>query len=800
MARPKQTPDTKGVYTSVPEEMYFYRNLVPFANPEWMDGNRWRIIARSQPVVMDVISSLTMYIHGLPWDIRAKDPKRTKELENEIKYHIDVFNSAQDGAGILPYMELLLEDFNMIPFGAGTETVRYKPNRGDLDPRGKLYKILSVDGATFFPANDPTGNVVAVQVPPYSKNADAQNIVFNKNELVRMYRFPRPELIRRGWGMPPLERVFLAVELLSRGDKYYANLLLDTPEAGILDLGDMTQESAEKWISSARIMFSGLEPFKVPVIAEHTTPVKWIPFGRPPSELLYNETYEKYAQLVTAAYGLTLSDIGWRGSSGNSLAGAMREDRKSRATGYATVRKYLETHFSLMLPNELVFKFIDIDDEALAAKGRARSANAVAGRNLIEAGIFTPLQWSQQMVADGLVTIPIENDEPKIEDFEVTMALKNGGNAAAEQAQGGSGLNAQRDVRGTNLRDDVMGKEQVPASSGGMGTIKRASVLDTTKFRELIYSRLLNIITRASRPRLKKLMRLALRNAFPVLRTAFTENSNVEGWRTELMSFYLGDNSVFAGDEIVERAANGILENLNPYFEKDRWWTLEASEDELADNLVEFYARGLLDGAKNIQEALYETDIVDSPEIPVDINRDDLYTDRAFRERMGALLGFINSGTIFYMKRLASATVLDENILETVKSRVTSGIPEDNILADDAIVDAYIDKLLYNMGDLFRERANSIAEMESTEFYNIGLMEQARRVGIKTKSILHVGSDEPCEECLDAIKLGMVEIDFEYKTKMGTSSRIAPFHPDCHCKTKFHVGDISSQPKYYTGE
>lgn len=797
MARPKQTPNTKGVYNAVPEEMYFYRNLVPFANPDWLDGNKWRYIARSQPVVMDVISALTMYVHGLPWDIRAKDPKRTKELQEEIDYHTKILNTAQDGAGLLTYIELLLEDFNEIPFGAATETVRYKASRSDLDPRGRLYKILAVDGATFWPANDPSGNVVAVQVPPYAKNSTQQNIVFSKEELVRMYRFPRPELIRRGWGMPPLERVYLAVELLSRGDKYYANLLLDTPEAGILDLGDMTQESAEKWISSARIMFSGLEPFKVPVIAEHTTPVKWIPFGRPPSEILYNETYEKYAQLVTAAYGLTLSDIGWRGSSGGSLSNSIREDRKSRATGYATVRKYLEYHLTALLPDDLIFKFIDIDDEALASKGRARSANAVAGRNLIEAGIFTPRQWQRQMVMDGLVTIPIEEEEPKLDDFEITMALKNGGQQPGE---GDAGLNAQRDVRGAKLRDEVQGKDQVPASSGGMGAVKRATTLDITKFREDIYSGLTNIISRASRPRLKKLVKMALRNAFPVLKTAILENDNVQGWRTELSAFYMGDSSIFGDDEMVVRAVNGILDGLNPYFEKDQWWKLDVAEEKTINSLLDFYERGLMDGAQQIQEALYEADIVDVPEVKVKIDRDLVYGDKAFGVRVAALLDLLNNGTMFYLKRLASATILDEDILPMIEQKIKGDMTEEQILGDDAILDAYSNKLLLNMGEVFRERANNIAENEGLTFYNLGVFEQAKRVGLKTKSIIHYGSDQPCEECLTAIEAGEVPIDFEYVSKMGTTTPIAPFHPDCHCKQKFSVADIKGQPTYYEGE
>ena len=69
-------------------------------------------------------------------------------------------------------------------------------------------------------------------------------VYFKPEEAARILLTPRPELRMKGYSMPPPERIYLALTLLFRGDQYYANLLLDTPPAGVLDLIDMQKEDA----------------------------------------------------------------------------------------------------------------------------------------------------------------------------------------------------------------------------------------------------------------------------------------------------------------------------------------------------------------------------------------------------------------------------------------------------------------------------------------------------------------------------------------------------------------------------
>jgi hypothetical protein len=784
-----KTPDQKAVIYS--PQMSLYRNLVPYAVPQYMDGNMWRRIARTQSIIGDIIATLTMHVENLPWDIRATKPEETDQLREDIDYHKDVLKNANNGAGFLNYLESLIQDLNELPFGMATETVRITGDKSK-DDRGKLYKIVSVDGATFAPIYDPTGFLVAIQQPPNTDGGKNQ-IVFNKNELVRNYRFPRTEISQRGWGMPPHERAYLAVELLSRGDKYYANLLLDTPEAGILDLGDMSKESAEKWIDSFRLMFSGLDPFKVPVIFEHNTPVKWLPFGRPPSEISYNETTLKYAEILTAAYGLMISDIGLRGG-GGSLTNTIRDERKSRSTGYAAVRNLIQEHINNFLPKYLTFTFVDIDDEVLVARGRARSANAIAGRNLVEAGIVTPELWLKQMVADGLFTIPIApNQKVNIDDFEVMLQLK--GKQPGQETTNTNG-DIPKSVAGGKRRETV-GREPVPASQGGMGEIKRAAFDDTHDFRELIYDSFQQVLSNATQPRLRRLVKMALKSAFPVIRMAIDEGADFNHWTTELQQYYFDD--IQNKDEIIQRSVNGLLSNLNPYFTKDKWWHLSVNKDELESRILRFYLQGLADGAKQIQESLYENDIVEFPEVSVEVNADKVKNNPLFRARMAVLIDMLNNGTEQYLKRLSSAVILDANKIPALTDKIQDG-NIDSILADDSLINYFADKLRINLANVFMERADIITDVESRIVYNLGVYTQAKAVGIQSKTVIHVGSDAPCAECQEAVAVGRTDINHEYNTKFGRASEYPPFHPDCHCQMKYEVSNLTEQPNYYNGE
>jgi hypothetical protein len=294
-----------------------------------------------------------------------------------------------------------MQDMLDLPFGGASEVGR----EGD-QPDGRVLWIKHIDGGTLFPTFSsewPVGQRI--------KELSEQPVYFPAHSISRAFYTPRPEILRKGWGMAPPEKIYLAIQLLYRGDAYYANLLIDTPEAGILDLGDMSAVAAKEWLASWQDLMYGTNPFKVPILYEHATPSKYIPFGRSPVELAYENTTLRYAQFVASNYGVTLADIGVFEGDTATLAGTIRGERRTNRSGLATARQKVTYYRNQMLPEFLRFELIVQDDELLVAKGRARLANSLSMKNLVDSGVLTKQDAQEQLVADGLLTVPLEEIE-----------------------------------------------------------------------------------------------------------------------------------------------------------------------------------------------------------------------------------------------------------------------------------------------------------------------------------------------------------------------------------------------------
>jgi hypothetical protein len=144
----------------------------------------------------------------------------------------------------------------------------------------------------------------------------------------------------------------------------------------------------------------------------------------------------KFAALICGGYGMSLSDIGFQAvtSGGETLAGSIRQERRTRRTGQAILKKKVITYFNFLLPTELKFHLIDYDDEMNVAKARARLASATASAQWIKDGVFGPGEMRRQALADGLVTIAVPEDLPEDEKKLAQEVLQNqNGNNPAER-------------------------------------------------------------------------------------------------------------------------------------------------------------------------------------------------------------------------------------------------------------------------------------------------------------------------------------------------------------------------------
>lgn len=389
---------------------YLVRQMPIWNNPNWLHADVWRAFVQKQPIAVLCRDAITSYLLSLDWSIVTRESDKRDEYKEDIKYYTRLLergNAYYSDVDFSSHVEWITKDLNDLPMGAASEI-----GREYNAPSGKVVWIRPLDAGTLAPTLD-------VDYPVVQHFPNYQPVVFPKDFISRVYLSPRTEIRREGWGMAPPEKIYLAMEMLNRGDIYYSQLLLNTPEAGILDLMDMDKESATEWVKSFRDLLYGINPLKIPVLYEHTSKAEWIPFGKLPSEILYDSVTARYITIVTAGYGLSPSDIGFASSSngGETLAGTIRQERRSAKSGKALAKKKLKFYFDRILPEHLEFKWIDFDDERNVAMSRARMASANAFKVFTDMQAFTPDEVRSQAIQDGLfsITLPETIDRSKVE-------------------------------------------------------------------------------------------------------------------------------------------------------------------------------------------------------------------------------------------------------------------------------------------------------------------------------------------------------------------------------------------------
>lgn len=439
---------------------YLVRNMPIWSNPQWLQSGQWRAFVRGQPVAMLCREALAQYLLSLDWVIVARDSEKQDELKEDIKYYTRLFERGHAHYTTIDFaahIEWIVKDLYDLPFGAASEIGREYDGA-----EGKVVWIRPMDAGTLSPTLNSEYPVVQ-HYPSY------QPVVFPRQFVSRVYLSPRTEIQREGWGMAPPEKIYLAMEMLNRGDVYYSKLLLNTPEAGILDFVDMDGTTATEIIKSMRDTFFGIEPLKIPVLYEHTQAAKWISFGKLPSEILYNDVTNRYITIVTSGYGLSPSDVGFASSSngGETLSGTIRQERRSAKSGKALAMKKVQAYFDAILPDDLMFKWIVFDDEKAVAMSRARMANANAWSMMIGSKVITPDEVRRQTIQDGTMTITmpetIDRSDPTLfPNREIRYVGK------------------QTDSENGNKGSNQIGSPK-PPSGGGQGDVKPQQIIQKSR-------------------------------------------------------------------------------------------------------------------------------------------------------------------------------------------------------------------------------------------------------------------------------------------------------------------------------
>src|SRR5688572_48718 len=445
---PNKEPRQKSIDTS---DLFLTRLTPPWSRPASLPANLWRAWVLNQPVAIVCRETLIATLLSLDWKITPRDSKYKEELEPTIKHYTKLLTRGGEYAGLqldfAGLVEWVTGDLLDIPYGGAAEIGR----KGESE-NGRVQWVRPLDGGTLYPTLNQEFPTVQYY-PSYWNDV----VVFRPWEVSRMYMSPHSNILREGWGMAPPEKVYFALDLLTKGDKYYANLLLDIPTAGILDLGDMEKSSAEEWITAFKSFVNdNTTAFKIPVLYEHNNKTEFIPFGKVPNDIMFNHITLKYAALVAAAYGMSLSDIGLQttSASGETLAGSIRQERRTRKTGHARVKAKTKHFFDQILPPILEFNWIDYDDELNVALGRARLATGQAFTAFRQMGLFSPQEMRSQAIVDGLVSISLPDEIPPDAKPDPMM--------------------------NPNGEPELVGNPKAP-SSGGEGDVKKS--IDTVSFK-----------------------------------------------------------------------------------------------------------------------------------------------------------------------------------------------------------------------------------------------------------------------------------------------------------------------------
>ena len=792
----------------------FLNRILPYyTQPAWLEAERWRAFVRNQSIAIITRDTLISNMLNMDWDIvpRDADEARDTKMKKAIDYYKELFTYLEGDFDI--YLELMLQDLLDLPFGAAAEV-----GRVDDEPGAPVLWVEHIDAATLFPTGNPD-YPVAQQVP----DVPGVQVVFPEHAISRMYMTPRPELRIKGWGMAPPQKVYLAIEMLFRGDHYYWKLLLDTPEAGIIDLIDMSEDAARKWLTGFRDIFQGIDGFKIPILYGHDTPAQWIPLNRPPIDMMYDKTYMKYAQITAAAYGLRLSDIGLAEVEGEkSLAGVIRGERQSKRTGRALVKAKTSNHFNWLLPPELKFVWKDADDEAVAAKGTAMQAMTGGLKTAMDGGFIDQAEGRAELVASGI--FETELDPKKVPEKPEPPPSPFGTQPPPGQAEGvpqeDQKVPVDQGGRGSNpfqRKAKVVERQTEPRENPVISD--QGSVLE--RMEQIIRPGLETIRNNAQDPMLRRLIKAATKEMFADIALtlrSLSQDQVEEIWLPQ-MQLATFDEPSEVESVLIRRGIEEAKDALERSLASDNWWSMLSilDKDAIVRLYIEAYENGMEEMALDIVRSLYEEGLATAPVFAPAISFNLVNNSvLGILERSAAqLVTYVDSGTKFFLKRMIVAGVRQGLSSQKIAAAIRDGDAAEHILRREDFLDDVSGIIRRGLIEMTEHRANSIVNTEINRAENIGKLDQLKRSGFTQKRWVHLGPRgitaagnlHPCPICEGNEELEWVPADFLFDTvfKNGGEDgegrqQTPPGHPTvCHCTVTFpedELGKLIVEGKY----
>lgn len=726
---------------------YITRQPLYVTNPTLFSAAQWRDIAK-EPIAKLCIRHILRELTALEWKITHED---VDTHEFEIKHFTRVLNEADEGDGWDVWLSRMLSDALTLPIGGNSEFAVD-------DLTGMLGGLYHIDGATLYPTYDPS--IPFVQVNPYN---GLDRVYFGRGDLGRLIVHPRVELVKKMYQEAPVESAFLSIEALSRVYIYYLKQLGDTPLAGILDVMDMPESEAVEWAKGFREMFEGVDPLKIPLLYDHVKPARYIPFGRTPQEINVVEQFKRFAEMCTAAFGLSIGDLRLFEHE-RVLAGVQASQRVTARSGvgfYAQlVEDFVNTKILFAATSKLHFKFMlgmsgEEQEQANLAQTRSQILLAMTGNQ----PFLKPKDAQKQAEEWEIITVETTGvpTAPGLEGLGLPQDSLDSMDVDAETVGGLAGEASAPDALTTI--DQAADELQQYKSYVREGSI-------VLKSREVTYKRFEALMT-----------------------TAFRQIG--EGVDNEAIARLVDEIAGF--DKAVP--APTAAERLDALLMDADWYLLPDILNEVASILQAAYGEGALQAMEGLQRQGYAAGFVDSYGLPASAQQFSLRNPRVIqllRDHGAELVQNVDIGTRHFLQRYLVGGVekglSPSDIATNIKNNLFGLAPKEAVKFSDSRVRSIVNTEL-NWAD---SRAN---------------FDQMTSVGLETKQWVtrRLGGDV-CEICLANEALGPMPLDFEYATVFGDETSLhPPAHPmTCHCNLEANPDELKiffeAGTRYWDGD
>lgn len=369
------------------------------AKPTKVSFDYLRKIAQYDAIIGICIRSVKKSVSQSGWRIvpregYAKNEKQIKEARNLFTF----VNSSGENLRLL--LDRIVDDLLTLD-AAVVEKV--------YNAKGQLIELNSVDGATIRPRFDEYGD--------YDKEFAFAQVIGNKtvaefarSEIIYMMQNPQNDIKKYGYGMSPIESILLMVQASLNADLHNASIFSeDNIPPGILDLGDMTEAEAKKFIREWNATVIG-NTNRMKFVYGATQGQRFVPLKTSNKDMQYVEYVDWLSRLKVSTFGLSSMDINIMQDVNRATAEVQAS--LSQSKGVRTVKRLIEDYFNreILLASEydeVEFKF----DDYVTVEERKKQAEV--DKIYVEAGIQSGREVAER---EGFSTEHIDEMEAFNED------------------------------------------------------------------------------------------------------------------------------------------------------------------------------------------------------------------------------------------------------------------------------------------------------------------------------------------------------------------------------------------------